>query len=302
MDIEGALKAVEAIRGTVPEADQAGFDAELTARYAVVSEVAGVVAVEGALQADTEAETETPTLETKESLGAQLTSATKGYQEVVTALNAGRRIKNRLDLPLVHEGILAPAFELWLTEDKLAIVHAAQEADPNVRFTLIATPNIEVNAKDIAKIAKGFGANQRYETYVYDELYGKYSAEELSGTDPTNNDPVQFSLIPSTFIPEMTGTVAEQRAKLADLQATNPQLKVPSVLEAITYWNTLRATGDPVEGDGTFDKTYIRHFDLGEKRLGGWSDVPNSCVDDVGKPLLNRSHVQYVNDARLSVG
>jgi len=45
VDAKSALEAVEAIRGTVPAEELPTFDAELTARFAVVGEAAGTVAV-----------------------------------------------------------------------------------------------------------------------------------------------------------------------------------------------------------------------------------------------------------------
>lgn len=262
---------------------------------------AGVVAVEGAMQAEAETvteEVEAPTYETKESIAEQLGFAHKGYQAVIDSMNVRRK---KEILHVIDAETLATEFDAWFTADKLATVVAAQEADPNVRFTLVATPNVLVNAKDIIKVAKAFGQNQPYETYVYDPLYNKYSAEQLSGTNPDNGNSVQFSLIPSTYTPEMSGTVVDQRAKLAKLQTENPDLKVPSVLEGVAYWQTLRAQGEQLADNTTFDRTYIRHFNLPEQRFDGWSYVPYSYVGDVGKPRLNNSDVQVDDDARLSV-
>jgi len=100
----------------------------------------------------------------------------------------------------------------------------------------------------------------------------------------------------------MEGTVADQRDKLAKLQADNPDLKVPSVLDAVTYWSTLRAESGQPRGDGTFDKTYIRHFDLDEQRLDVWLYLPYSYVYGPGKAYLFFSSVDDVYDARVSVG
>lgn len=262
----------------------------------------GVVAVEGAMKAEAETvteEAEAPTYETKESIAEQLGFAHKGYQAVIDSMNVRRK---KEILHVIDAETLATEFEGWFTADKLATVVSAQEADPNVRFTLVATPNVLVTTKDIIKAAEAFGQNQPYETYVYDPLYNKYSAQQLSGTNPDNGNSVQFSLIPSTYTPEMSGTVVEQRAKLAKLQTENPDLKVPSVLEAVAYWQTLRAQGEQLADNTTFDRTYIRHFDLPEQRFGGWSNVPSSCLDDDGGPGLSYSYVQAGDDARLSVG
>jgi hypothetical protein len=259
---------------------------------------AGVAAVESATQ-----EPETviaPPTNTKESLAEQLISATKGYCAVSEALNAGRRKKDVLDV--ASDETIAAEFEAWFSEDKLAYVSAAQEVDPEVIFTLVATPNVAVDHKELAEAAKAFGENQPYETYVWDPLYSKYTPEQLSGTDPSDGNSVVFSLIPSKYTPEMNGTAAEQRGKLTKLQASNPNLKVPSPLEAVTYWQTLRAQGDQLADGTTFDKTYIRHFDLPEQRFGGWLGVPDSYVGDDGGPGLDYSFARDDGHARVAVG
>jgi hypothetical protein len=270
----------------------------------------GVVAVEGATHDETEtiSDAEVPTPDTKESLRAQLGIARQGYQATVGALNGKLNKNNKLaaaELPHMYK-----EFDAWLSEEKLAYVQATQEADPTVRFTLVATPNVLITPGHLIETAKAFGKNQPYETYVYDRLYDKYSAQQLLGTTPGNGKAVMFSLIPSTFTEGLEGTVAQQRAKLAELQTEYPDLKVSSVLEAVSYWHTLRAEaatlgrprGLPLSGDGTFDQTYIRHFNLPEQRVGAWDYVPYSCVSGRGRPYLLDSVARYDRGARLSVG
>jgi hypothetical protein len=295
VQVEAAQQSDEWLLGAAQEIAEAA-----EARGLELPAFAGAVAVEGATdeaEATTTTEAETTT---KEVLIGLLDTTSRGYSAVLDSLNQGRRKKDVL--VGASDEQLAEEFEAWFTEDKLAYVTAAQEADPNVRFTLVATPNVLANSKDVTKAAKAFGENQPYSTYVWDELYGKYSAEQLSGTDPSNGKAVAFSLIPSTYTPEMGGTVVEQRAKFAKLQADNPDLKVPTVLDAVTYWQTLRAQGYQLRDNFTFDRTYIRHFDLPEQRVGRWSVVPYSCVYDDGRPYLDLSDAGGRYDARVAVG
>jgi len=269
------------------------------ARGLEIPSVAGSVAVEGAMQ-EPEADSEPFTPETAESLSEQLTSASAGYTGVVEALNKGKRKNSRIEV--ADAKTLASEFNAWLTEDKLDYINEAMEADPTLTFTLVATPNVLADSKDIVKAAKAFGDDQPYETYVWDKIYGKYTAQKLSGTDPDNGNSVSFSLIPSNFTPEMEGTVADQRDKLAKLQEDNPDLKVPSVLDAVTYWSTLRAESGQLTGYGIFDKTYIRHFDLDEQPIDNWSYLPYFFVRGYGEAYLDGSYAGVGNDGRVSVG
>ena len=283
------------------EAERHSRLAELyTERSELISSL-GSTSINGAeIKTEPVVATEAPKPNTKESITEQITSVFVGFNAVVDVMNSGRRKKDVLQ-GINHETINAE-FEAWFTDDKLAYIAAAQESDPNLHFTLVATPNVLASSKEIIKVARAFGENQPYGTYVYDSLYNKYSAEQLSGTNPDNGNSVQFSLIPSAFTPEMSGTVVGQRAKLEKLQADNPDLKVPSVLEGITFWHTLRAQGNSLDSGAVFDRTYIRHFDLPEQRIDDWTYVPYSYVDDDGEPYLYSSYVQYDRYGRVAVG
>jgi len=88
------------------------------------------------------------------------------------------------------------------------------------------------------------------------------------------------------------------------LQAENPNLKlhVPSVLDGLSFWQTLRAAGDTLKNGDVWGRTGIRHFNLAAKRLDRWLDVPLSSVSDDGQPTLYYSNAEYGLIARLAVG
>lgn len=240
--------------------------------------------------------------DTKEALLEQLGTTYDGYNAVINTLNEGRRAKkNRIELASSDE--LAAEFSGRLTQEDIAYVAATQEKDPEVTFTVVATPNVLVDSKEVAKAGRAFGKDQPYNTYVDDSFYAGYSAEQLSGTNPGNGNKVQFSLFSSKFTPELEGTVPEQQAGLIELQAKNPDvyLKVSSILEDITYCQTLRAADHKLTGNGTFNLTYNRKFDLPALPLDDWSCVPRSCVDDRGKPSVDGSSVDDRRDGRVSV-
>ena len=165
---------------------------------------------------------------------------------------------------------------------------------------LLATPNIVAGWDDLRSAATSFGKNQRYETYVYEKVYRHCSAEELSGV-PTKGS-VRFGVMPSGYTRSLgQAPVDTQRERLEQIQAEQPSLgmRVPSVLEAITYWYALRAKDGSV---ADFDKTYIRHFDLRPVLIGSWPDVPYSYVNGHGKPCLSCSDAEGDNGARVLVG
>jgi hypothetical protein len=89
--------------------------------------------------------------------------------------------------------------------------------------------------------------------------------------------------------------VDTQHERLEQIQVEQPSLgmRVPSVLEAITYWYALGAKYGSV---ADFNKTYIRHFDLRPVRIDSWPYVPGSYVDDDGEPGLGSSNADFVVD------
>lgn len=100
------------------------------------------------------------------------------------------------------------------------------------------------------------------------------------------------------------GRVDAQVEQLRDRRAKQPALdvRVPSVLEAVTYWYSLRAQGDKLDDRSAYDKTYIRHFDLEPKTVGRWQFVPYSYVGSGGEPGLYDSDAGDDNSVRLAVG
>lgn len=173
------------------------------------------------------------------------------------------------------------------------------------RFSLVATPNVEASEAQVVALAEAFGKGQPYSTYVYDDLYrrGRYTGQEWSGNKGAA--PIRFSLIPSRFDGEMGyGRVDTQVEQLRERRAKQPELdvRVPSVLDAVTYWYSLRAQGDKLDDYSAYDKTYIRHFDLQPKTVGRWPIVPLSCVRGGGEPNLRDSDADVDYDVRLAVG
>lgn len=303
----GEIIGASIANGTMPTAERVASvltDSEILdevrSRNLELSPVIGSVATESVANDALEVSETLPNPVTPESLAEQLTAAYKGYETVATLLNDGRKKKEHVEI--VDRETVATEFEAWLSEDKLAYVAKAMEADPELRFTLVATPNTVAKADEIIDIAKEFGKNQPYNTTVWPDIYSKYTPEQLSGTDPSNGKSVKFNLIPDKLDPALYGNASQQLNCLEVLQAENPFVVVPSVLEGVTFWYTLRASGDSLSAGEVFERTYVRHFDLPIKRVGGLRNVPYSCVSVVGEPYLRDSAAGGDRRARVSVG
>jgi hypothetical protein len=109
------------------------------------------------------------------------------------------------------------------------------------RFNLVASPNIEATEAQILELAENFGHEQSRRTHVKGDLFGEdyYSSQELSGNK--GDAPIRLSLIPTRIDSEMSHETRDKYSHLLrERQALRPELhlRVPSVLDAITYWYT----------------------------------------------------------------
>lgn len=241
-----------------------------------------------------------------EHIREQVRGAFMAYSTVADQLKTKRRFRKP------ESGVSAGEFEhLFALKDKQwqengVYDHLVEELIANgARYDLVATPNVEATEKQIVALAEAFGKDQPFKTYVYDELYrqGRYTGKDFSGNG--GNDPVRLSLIPSRRDAVLSGKTVETQVRMLErMQADKPNLKlrVPSVLDAVTYWYALRARGDELADSSAFDKTYIRHFDLDPKAIREWSCVPDSYVDIDGGPFLDDSGVENDLGARVAVG
>lgn len=228
-----------------------------------------------------------------EILVAQAESSYKGYSEVAQQL--GTEVATEQEF----SAMLKAKMSEWRRNgviDYLVRDFVENGNKPN----LLATPNVIADWQTLRAVAIQFGERQPYEAHVYDELYRHYSAEELSGEKTDGK--LRFSIMPSGYTRRLGLSPAEtQLASLQQIQAEQPRLsaRVPSVLEAITYWHALRAKNGSVSG---FDKTHIPHFDLKPVRFGWWLGVPYSLVDDGGGPRLGGSDAEDGSGGRVLVG
>lgn len=173
------------------------------------------------------------------------------------------------------------------------------------RYRLVIIPNVDVSESKLVELAEVFGKGQPWQTYVYNDMYQQNLYTPQQWSDSQGAATIRFSLIPTTYDSDLGNRpAAEQQELLKARQARLPKLglRVPSLLDAISYWYTLRAQGDKLDTYEALEKTYIRHFDLPPQRLGDWLDVPSSYVSKDGRPGLSGADAEDVRKARLAVG
>lgn len=237
------------------------------------------------------------------ALERQYQTSVKAYE--ATARSLGVEIAD----PVRLKREFSAKLEAWQEQGVYQYV-LEQLIEKDTQFNLVMTPNILASKEQIVNAVEVFGQSrpEPISAYIFHGLYDQYSSEELSGAQEQGVS-ARFSLMPSKLTPELGEVpVAEQRTKLQRLKDNLPHLaiRVPSLLDAISYWQSLCASGVAVSGDGTHYKMTIRHINLEPRRVGssrfGGSDVPRSYVYDDGRPTLSISDIENDGGARVLVG
>ena len=236
----------------------------------------------------------------RESIVDQLPISLNAYKVVGQQLNESRPEADQIEI--ADQDFLSTELEKWLTTEKLAYVRSAQADDSNLRFILVATPNYVARNDEIIALARGFGNNQPNDTLVWNELNNQFKPEKLSGTITGHNSLVIFSLIPNKEDPKFYGTSYELQAKLTEAQEIHPFLKVPSLLEAINYWQTLRTQNNKLADQDTFSATSVVHFDQLTDRQNENQHSLYSCIFYDGQAFIYRIDANENLCARIAIG
>lgn len=226
-------------------------------------------------------------------------------QQAETSFKASQEVMQNLGLEPITQEQFSQAFEAkWVEWEQNGTFEwvASRFEHYGERYTLVATPNTLATSGQLMDLGDAFAKGQGYdEAYKYPELYNLYSPEELSGSlEP--GQAIRFSLIPDQYTAELgSNSVDNQLIALAEMQTTQANIRIPSVLDAVAYRYARRANGDSLNSGSVGDRTWIRHINLKPQELGGSSFVPVSGVDNGGKPRLYGYDASRRSYGRVSV-
>src|ERR1039458_5697240 len=257
------------------------------AQGVVLLQFAGASAVGGAIEGETKQQPENVVLtvaDIKTGVTERLGFTYAGYRTYLNDLNTQREVSNEVpELSATEiEELAHKKMSAWEAAGALDYVREQMEADPDLKFTLVAQPNIKVSGEELKQLALDFAEAQPISPYFDDNFYEHYSSEELSGVIE-GEGPVRFLLIPNKFI-VIVDSAKHQDADLKELQKDKPYLLVPAPAVAPNFWNTLRTSGDLPRSMNTEDfaraieNTGNRHFDLEARPYEKWMAVPKSWI------------------------
>lgn len=187
----------------------------------------------------------------------------------------------------------------------------------NSRHYLVPTPNVELSHNQIYDLVIAFGEEQlgtsTEKSYYLDVgLYDKFANEALSDFS-TDDKPIHFCLIPNGYIDNYSNAINDRDNNLLpeildriySVQDEKPFLGIPSVLDAIVYWFSLRAAEvDLLDQETVGGLTTVNHLNVAPKGKSALSQFyPKSGLDsETGKPYLTGNSVESaITNWRLGV-
>ncbi len=193
----------------------------------------------------------------------------------------------------------------WYQAGVLDYVAQQIELIPELRMTLVAVPNVTLEAKDIVSLAETPRPSYFREGRANSKLYLAYSGAELSGP-VVGDDPVRFSLIPSEYDKDIGAHRFEkQQTLLQQKLAAHPELDlhVPSVLDSIVHMMALRGAGNTLDnGDAATFRTHIRHINLRSREtIDGFAMLLDTYAQD-GRIHLDQSPAIRALHMRAAIG
>lgn len=238
-----------------------------------------------------------------EMVKEQAEAACKIYYGMASALDL--RIGYNTLIPLREVNRLLEEKDAEWREKGLYDYLADQLSSDGGQFVLTATPNVVVDGKMLVKLAhlatKGVSRSPEIQQDLFEKA--QYSAAQLSGV--SGDSPVRFGLIPTQPDSRFSRLAVPRRQEvLRELQADNPEInmRVPSVLDAITYWHRLSARGEDLHAFPIQAQTEILHFDLEPVETKAGMMMPESIINN-GHGSLYGVSVNYTwYKARLIVG
>lgn len=235
----------------------------------------------------------------RESLVAQLPATHEGYRDMVLGLY----LTSGVDSVTRDVHVLENQFNAWYSPARLQFAQKWLQRDPSVRFVLTATPNLTVDAVALHGLTKLFSKHPKNELPL-DNIFRQQSPSVLCKTGADSHQPMSFSLVATKYFPYVDKRMDKQIKEVTRLQRKNPEIKVPSALEALTYIRTLHAHGVQLSGPDVFDLTATRHIDADLKQDSsscGWRGRPFTLVNMDGQYSLGASSATGLAGLRISI-
>lgn len=163
---------------------------------------------------------------------------------------------------------------------------------------LVATPNLRVGQLAVISLAREYASGGLDNSFVHRTKL--YTADQWSGYE-RGGPAVRFSIVPAEIDHMHRLAIPEAIENLRNSQNEYPDLRLhmPSLLEAVCYWHSLRAQ-DPAAM--TLERTTTAHFDLPTvyTSVRGWAYLHANAGEKEARfcVLSPDTHVE----SRLAIG
>ena len=240
--------------------------------------------------------------------GEKLARAYDGYSMLVGDINTDRlRYEGDEEEPdpidPVDKETFARKFTEWATkkQEYLSILHQQQDA----AYTLLCVPNDDtLRPVDVVAAAEGIAQRQDQESTGVDQgAILDSDIEDLAGRQDERGG-VRFSIIMDAELYEPASAKGHRRKLMQD-KWQQPDLKVPTVLEALANINIKAIeAGGTLSGGAAFATTVVNHFDTSERKVAGKREKQTlvTYVDMQGIVHIEGRSIEEPWPAKMSIG
>jgi hypothetical protein len=235
------------------------------------------------------------TVETSNFHNQLLKTAEEGsklYIATIAGINEGRAKKKRIPTLAVGEYVERAAGWLTASREQAAVQLPATDRRPQL---IIPRLNHAVTTEEIVDAWSAASDHGLYSWTGRMKFLKNWTADQLSGFDPSIEGETTFEVVPATYDQAREGTVATQVANLEELQVDYPEIGVATLFNGIPLARRYKGQ------TRVWNDSYVRPIDFTPSRVGGRDCVPGACVSDVGEARVGDSSVQYDGAARLLV-
>lgn len=250
------------------------------------------------------------TVEIKTYIETQLNAAITGYQRLIGSINTNRQPNSPDYITEANRYDIEQLFVDWFTNAKIEQTYRMLQLDPDMKFSLLAVPNITISAEDVMAVT-AIPDSTTLAIYSPEEISGNSAPITKAGSAKPNDRVVNFVLMPDRPTRLIFGTAALQAERLTNFKKIVPDAKVPTVLDTLSYLATkeFETTDFQSSTQGQTIDFSIRHFNMRRMKVqrpqlynGDMDYVPISGLRQNGKPLLAYSNCMSADTAHIAIG
>ncbi len=199
-----------------------------------------------------------------------LSTAEAGSQLYIDVINGINQKRNkRTSIPVLTADEYAEQASDWLTASRVDATTALPATDNR---PLILVPRLNRAITTEENLEAWSAASDRGHWSGRTDFLRNWSANQLSGFDPSQEDEVTFAIVPTAYDLERQGVVVEQTKALEAMQATRPEVGVTPIFVGAILARRYKGRGR------IWRDSYVKDITLTPAKVGSNACVPVAYV------------------------